>query len=43
MLGKGCNGKGCEDGDEGKECWARGVRERDVRKAMRERDVGQGL
>ena len=36
-------GKGCEEGDEEKGCWARNVRERDVRKVMRERDIGQGM
>ena len=43
MLGKECKGKGCEEGDERKGCWARDVSKRDGRKVMRERDVGQGM
>ena len=43
MLGKGCKERGCQEGDEIKECGARDVGEKDVRKVMRERDVGQGV
>ena len=43
VWGRDVRGKGCEEGDEIKECGARDVRKRDVRKVMRERDVGQGM